>query len=182
MSFRNPRNPINTMNPKNTTKGYTLIELAVVVILIGLFLGLSIPRFQYTIVSDELKATTRRIVGVVKGLRDEAIRGQQVHIFHLDLESHRLWIEPAGIGEEERALARERAFKFPPGVRILDVWCRGKGKKVDGEVAIRFSKKGYVEETVIHLGADDGREFTLVLSPFLGTIKVYDKYVDIAVM
>jgi hypothetical protein len=35
---------------------------------------------------------------------------------------------------------------------------------------------------VIHLGAEDGREFTLVLNPFLGTIKVYDKYVDIATM
>ena len=160
-------------------KGYTLIELAVVVILIGLFLGLSIPRFQYAIVSDDLKATIRRIVGTVKGLRNEAIREQQVYIFHLDLESNRLWIESPGIGEEERALARERAFKLPRGVRILDVWCKGKGKKVNGEVAIRFSKKGYVEQTVIHLGAEDGREFTLVLNPFLGTIKVYDKYVDI---
>jgi prepilin-type N-terminal cleavage/methylation domain-containing protein len=160
-------------------KGYTLIELAVVVILIGLFLGLSIPRFQYAMVSDDLKATVRRIVGTVKGLRNEAIREQQVYIFHLDLESNRLWIEPPGISEEQRALARERAFKFPRGVRILDVWCKGKGKKVNGEVAIRFSKKGYVEQTVIHLGAEDGREFTLVLNPFLGTIKVYDKYVDI---
>ena len=160
-------------------KGYTLIELAVVVILIGLFLGLSIPRFQYAMVSDDLKATVRRIVGTVKGLRNEAIREQQVYIFHLDLESNRLWIEPPGISEEQRALARERAFKFPRGVRILDVWCKGKGKKVNGEVAIRFSKKGYVEQTVIHVGAEDGREFTLVLNPFLGTIKVYDKYVDI---
>lgn len=163
-------------------KGYTLIELAVVVILIGLFLGLSIPRFQYAIVSDDLKTTIRRIVGTVKGLRNEAIREQQVYIFYLDLESNRLWIEPAGIGEEERALAQEKAFEFPRGVRIMDVWCMGKGKKVNGEVAIRFSKKGYVEQTVIHLGAEDGREFTLALNPFLGTIKVYDKYVDIATM
>ena len=191
MSSLNPKNPIVTTNPSparpakrngqatNTTKGYTLIELAVVVVLIGLFLGLSIPRFHYAMVSDELKTTTRRIIGIVKGLRNEAIREHQVYVFHLDLESNRLWMEPAGIGEEERAVARERAFRFPRGVRILDVWCKGKGKKVDGEVGIRFSKKGYVEQTVIHLGADDGREFTIVLNPFLGTIKVYDKYVDI---
>ena len=61
----------------------------------------------------------------------------------------------------------------------MDVWFKGKGKKVDGDISIRFSKKGYVEQTVIHLGAEDGREFSLVLSPFLGTIKIYDKYVDI---
>ena len=160
-------------------KGYTLIELAVVVILIGLLLGLSIPRFQYATVTDDLKATIRRIVGVIKGLRNEAIREQQAYIFYLDLESNRLWIEPAGMGEEERALAQEKTFEFPRGVRILDVWCKGKGKKVNGEVGIRFSKKGYVEQTVIHLGAEDGREFTLVLSPFLATIKIYDEYVDI---
>ena len=160
-------------------KGYTFIELAVVVILISLFLGLSIPRFQYA--TDDLKATIRRIVGVIKGLRNEAIREQQAYIFYLDLESNRLWIEPAGIGEEERALAQEKAFELPQGVRIMDVWCKGKGKKVNGEAGIRFSKKGYVEQTVIHLGAEDGREFTLVLSPFLATIKIYDKYVDIEI-
>lgn len=142
MTLRNPKNTINPINTTNTTKGYTLIELAVVVVLIGLFLGLSIPRFKYATVTDDLKTTTRRIVGLVKGIRNEAIREQQVYIFHLDLESNRLWIEPAGIGEGERALAQERAFKLPRGVRILDVWCRGKGKKVDGEVAIRFSNKG----------------------------------------
>jgi len=39
-----------------------------------------------------------------------------------------------------------------------------------------------VEYTAIHLGAEDGREFTLILSPFLGTIKSYDTYVDIETM
>jgi general secretion pathway protein H len=83
------------------------------------------------------------------------------------------------MGEEEMAMARERAFKFPHGIRILDVWHRGRGKKVDGVAVIRFTKKGYVEQTVIHLGAEDGREFSLALSPFLGKIKVYNRYVDI---
>ena len=164
----------------NATEGYTLIELAVVVALIGLFLALSIPRFQYALVTDDLKATTRRIVGLVKGLRDNAIREQKVYKVHLDLESNCLWIESDGMGEEERTMAREMAFKFPRGVRIMDVWCRGREKTIDGEAVICFSKKGYVEQTVIHLGAEDGREFSLVLSPFLGTIKVYDEYLDIA--
>ncbi|MEE8300331.1 MAG: prepilin-type N-terminal cleavage/methylation domain-containing protein [Desulfatiglandales bacterium] len=163
----------------NTTKGFTLIELAIVVVLIGLFLALSIPRFRHTLVTDDLKTTIRRIIGLMKGLRDEAIREQKVYIVHLDLESNRIWVETDGMGEEEMAMARERAFKFPQGIRILDVWHRGRGKKVDGVAVIRFTKKGYVEQTVIHLGAEDGREFSLALSPFLGKIKVYNRYVDI---
>ena len=149
-----------------------------VIVLIGLMLAVSIPRFRYSLITDNLKSTTRRIVGLVKGLRNEAIREQKVYIVHLDIESNLLWIECTGMGEEEKAVAQERALKFRPGVRILDVWRRGKGKKADGRVDIRFSKKGYIEQTVIHLGAEDGREFTLVLSPFLGTMKIYDKYVD----
>lgn len=160
------------------TKGYTLIELIVVVVLIGLMMTLTIPRFQTTIVTDDLKSTTRKMVGMIKGLRDEAIREQKVYILHFDLESNRFWIDSTAMNEEERARAAEMATPFPQGVRVLDVWFSGKGKKMTGQTAIRFNRKGYVQPSVVHLGSDDGREFTLVLSPFLGRVKVYETYVE----
>lgn len=190
MNLRNPKNPINTINPHpprpagwdgqaiNTTKGYTLIELAVVVVLIGLMLAVSIPRFRYSLLTDNLKSTTRRIVGIVKSIRNEAIREQNVYLLHFDIGSNRFWIDSDAMNEEECELAREKAFELPPDVRVIDVWSRDRGKKAGDKAVIRFSKKGYVEQTAIHLGAEDGREFTLVLNPFLGTIKIYNKYVD----
>jgi prepilin-type N-terminal cleavage/methylation domain-containing protein len=162
--------------------GYTLIELAAVIALLGLFLGLSIPRFHHALITDELKSTTRKIVGSVKEVRNEAIRLQKIHVLHFDLESNRLWIEHEGMDEDESAMAQQRALEFPRGVRVLDIWCRGKGKQARGEVDLYVSKKGYVEQTVIHLGADDGREYTLELSPFLGTVKFYEKYIDVTIM
>ena len=179
---RPPRPAKRDGQTANSTKGYTLIELGVVVALLGLFLGLAIPRLRYALVTDDVKATTRRLVGLVREVRTEAIREQKVYLIHLDLESNRLWIEYAGMGEEERALAQEQALVFPRGVKVLDVWRRGKGKQAQGEITLHFSKKGYVEQTLIHLGADDGRAFTLTLSPFLGTVKIYDKYVDVVAM
>jgi hypothetical protein len=61
----------------------------------------------------------------------------------------------------------------------MDVWRTGKGKSIDGVVTIQFSKKGYTEQTAIHLAAEDGKRFTLVISPFLGTIKSYHEYKEI---
>lgn len=164
------------------TKGFTLIELAVVIALLGLFLGLTIPRFQYYLVADDLKATTRKIVGLVREVRNEAIREQRVYTIHLDIESNRWWTEHTGMEDEEMVLAKEEAFVLPGGVRILDVWCRGKGKQAQGDVAIPFSKKGYVDQTLIHIGGQADREFTVELSPFLGMVKVHDTYVDSVAM
>ncbi len=161
------------------TKGYTFIELTVVIFLIGLTLVLTVPRFRYSIVTDDLKATVRQMIGTIRGLRNEAIREHKTYRLHFDLESNRFWIESTDMTEEEQAEAYKKAFQLPEGVRILDVWRRETGKKMAGETTIHFTKKGYVEQSIIHLAAEDGREFTLVLSPFLGKVKVHEKYVEI---
>ena len=161
------------------TKGYTFIELTVVIFLIGLTLVLTVPRFRYSIVTDDLKATVRRMIGTIRGLRNEAIREHKTYRLHFDLESNRLWVEAADMTEEEQSEAYKKAFQLPEGVRILDVWRRETGKKMAGQTAIHFTKKGYVERSIIHLAAEDGRKFTLVLSPFLGKVKVHEKYVEI---
>ena len=80
--------------------------------------------------------------------------------------------------DEERAVASEEGSNLPPDVRIHDVWIKGEGKMVRGAVRIRFTRRGYTQKSAIHLSSKDGREFTLVLSPFLGKVKVINKYVE----
>ena len=163
-------------------KGYTLVELTIVVVVIGLMLALTMPRVQHSLVSDDLKAATRRMIGTVKTLRNNAVRDQRAYRLHFDMEASRLWVEWASMTSEEAMQARENASMMPEGIRILDVYRRGTGKKDMGDTAIHFTKKGYVEQAVIHLGSDNGRAHTIVLSPFLDTIKTYDKYLEIETM
>jgi prepilin-type N-terminal cleavage/methylation domain-containing protein len=163
---------------RQDTRGYTLIELTVVIILIGLLMTLVVPRFQYSLLTDDLKATTRRMVGTIREARNDAIREQKIHYLHFDLESHRFWVDSFGMTEEERTMARANATALPPSIRIQDVWKRGVGKKMAGEVLIRCNKNGYLQQSAIHLGSRDGRQFTLVLRPFLGKVKVLEDYVD----
>jgi len=53
-------------------KGFTLIELVVVVSLIVMMIGLTLPKIRTALLSDDLKRTTLRMVGLAKNLRDEA--------------------------------------------------------------------------------------------------------------
>jgi general secretion pathway protein H len=163
----------------STDSAYTLIELTVVMFLIGLMLALTIPRIQYAFLSDDLKTATRRMVGTIKTLREKAIREQKAFKLYLDMESNRYWDESNGMTEDERSEKRDNAPVLPGNVQIIDVSRRGKGKKSVGDAVIRFSKKGYVEHAVVHLGTKNDSVRALVLSPFLGTVKVYDEYVDL---
>ena len=162
----------------SNTKGYTVIEITIVIILIGVMAAISLPRIRYAFLTDELKSASRKMIGVIKNIRNDAISGQKASFLHLDLESNRFWTESEAMFEEERLSASEKAASLPEGVSILDVWFRGKGKKQHGVAVIRFSKKGYVQQCAIHLRSDDGREFTLVLSPFLGGVKAVENYME----
>ncbi len=165
-------------DPLNDTKAYTLIELTVVLVLIALIITLIVPRFRYAILSDNLKSITRRMVGMIKVLRNDAVRDQKAYVLHFDLDSNDYWVESDDMTAEERTRVHEKATPFPKGIEVIDVWYGGRGKKADGEATIRFNKNGYVQESVIHFGSEDGRKFTLVLSPFLGRVKVLEDYVD----
>jgi general secretion pathway protein H len=158
--------------------GYTLIELAVVVFLMGLMLTIAVPKVRETLLNDSLKSTVRRMVGVVRELRGDAVREQIDYALHLDLNNNAFWIYSLDMTPEKLDEIKKNAFRFPEGVKIADVSQMGMEKKIDGEVDVKIFKQGYIQPTVIHLKKDD-RNFTLVFSPFLSSIKVTDKYADI---
>ncbi|MBW1802034.1 MAG: prepilin-type N-terminal cleavage/methylation domain-containing protein [Deltaproteobacteria bacterium] len=166
------------MSGNSNTKGYTFIEITIVIILIGVMASISMPKIRHAILTDKLKSTSRKMIGLISSLRNDAIRQQKAFYLHFDLEANRFWTDSEAMLEEERLSANEKAASLPEGISVLDVWFRGKGKKQNGTVVIRFNKKGYVQESAIHLSSDDGRQFTLFLSPFLGKIKAFEDYME----
>ena len=160
------------------TAGYTLIELIVVLVLLGLMFGLTVPRFRQAMVNDSLDATALRFIGLVQNLRERAISEQVGYVLHIDIRARKIWSFASSASEEEQENARERAYELPADVRIEDIWSWSSGKLYE-EATIRFSRKGYVEQSMIHLQSDDGRRVSLQLTPFLGSIKTHEGYVDI---
>ena len=159
------------------SKGYTLIELIVVLVLLGIMLGLAVPKFRQALLNDSLDATSLHLIGLVQDLRERAINEQVSYVLHLDLRKKELWAFATNATEEEQGNARERAYQLPDDVKIEDIWSWSSGKMYD-ETTILFSKKGYIEQSMIHLQSLDGRQLSLELTPFLGSIKIHDGYVD----
>ncbi|NPV03911.1 MAG: prepilin-type N-terminal cleavage/methylation domain-containing protein [Syntrophaceae bacterium] len=159
-------------------RGYTLIEIVVVIVLVGVILLLAVPRVQDTVTGDRMRSAVRNLAGAARELRAEAVRQQVDHFLHLDLDRRAVWNTRDDMTAEVRTARRNLARTLPPGVRIADVAITDEGKKNQGEVVIRFFRQGYVQPAAIHL-TDDERAMTLILQPFLSTFDVRDSYVDV---
>jgi prepilin-type N-terminal cleavage/methylation domain-containing protein len=165
---------------KNTApgqRGYTLIEVTVVVVLIGVVLFLAVPRVQDTVTNDRMRSAVRNLSGMARELKASAAREQVDHYLHLDLDKRLVWNTRDDMTAENRTLRRAQARSLPSGVTISDVAFAEEGKKSQGEAIIRFFSQGYVQPVAIHL-TDGERVMTLIFQPFLSTFDVQDKYVE----
>jgi prepilin-type N-terminal cleavage/methylation domain-containing protein len=72
------------MNPL-TSRGFSLIELAVVLVIVGLVLGFSIPMYQHFNTTHQLTSATENMAAQVKLMREKAIgtgQPQTMHFFY----------------------------------------------------------------------------------------------------
>ena len=160
-------------------KGYTLIELIVVVVLLGIFFSFTAPKFRDAVLTDDMKSTALRLVGKVQELRSDAIRNNIDYRLKFDLEKNEFWHEHTDVTAEGSELAHDTHVEsLPQEIRIADIWIRGSGKIMSGETAIRFTKKGYAQQTAIHLESEDGQQYTVIINPFLPKVEVVEKYIE----
>jgi general secretion pathway protein H len=162
---------------KQNKKGYTLIELAVVVLLISLMLLLAVPRVRDTLLNDSLKSAARHIIGTARELRYDAVREQVDYVLHIDLGSRTIWTYSADMTPEKKDQRKKDAYRLPDDLKILDIYHPEGEKKNEGEDTITFFSKGYIQPSILHLARGD-RAVTLVFQPFLTGIKIYEEYVD----
>ena len=160
------------------SRGYTLIELSIVVFLIGLMLLIAVPKVRESFFTDKLSSAARRLVGATRELRSLAVRDQVDQILQINLDQQSFWIYSVDMTPEKKEEIKKQASRLPGDVKFTDIYIAGKEKKTTGEVAIRFFSRGYVEPAVIHL-AEGERFMTLVLHPFIHTVESHEKYLDV---
>ena len=163
------------------TSGFTLVELLLVMVIMVMMTAFAVPTLRTNLFSDQLKSSARRLIGLISEASQEAVTSQSEYQLHFDLEHNQVRLESraAGEAEDDGGAAASRQLSLPQSVRIVDISSAYGGKRSMGKTALRFNTKGYVDRTLIHLRAEDGRDMTIMLSPFLGVTRIYDSYIDI---
>jgi len=161
--------------------GFTLIELVVVMALLAVLTSFAVPALRSSLFSDQLKASARRLLGLINEVGQAARAGQQEYVIYFDGSSGVFRVRPGGkdgsalTKKSQEAGQRFGTLTLPGEVRLVDSVSVHGGVK-EGGLSLRFSKKGYVDKTLIHLRDAGGNELTLILSPFLGVSRISASY------
>ncbi len=159
----------------STESGFTLIELTLVIALIGLLLGLVVPRLP-AIGENRLDAAARRIAGMVRHLYNEAVLSGDEHRLAFDLDGNRLGGRRLTDGETLVPVSGSgRDHALGESVELVDVSVPGRERITSGQVASRIHPVGWMDETVIHLRMDT-RTLTLHLQPLTGITDIHEGY------
>mgnify|MGYP001275834510 CR=1 FL=1 len=168
----------STAGRLNNQSGFTLIELALVVVILGLLAGLSLPMLS-SLEPNRLNSTARRLAGTVKYLYNEAVMSGTEHRLIFDLAGnsyHAMQVEPSG---ELQPLGNQgRRYQLPDNVRLESVFQPRRGEYRDGQMTTTLRPEGWLEETIIHLADANQHKLTLRLVPLTGLTEIYEGYKD----
>ena len=161
--------------------GFTLIELSMVLIIIGIISVFAVPRFKGLLWHGDVKAAARRLSATIRYTYNQTAMTRERHRLNYDLDARRYWItirEPDGeFVEEDSTLAKNTLL--PDRVKFKDIVTPREGEVIHGTAYTGFTPNGLVESTVIHLENEDEKVYTLIIQPLTGRVKVYDRYIKV---
>lgn len=166
--------PTSAAGNWNSRRGFTLIELAVVLVLLSLFVSLSVPLLNRS-GDGPLRREARRLGHGIRYLADEAALSGQPHRLVIDfnrqeisaqrLEIDGTWTPLEGLG---------RGRELPDTVRLTELTLPGRGRFSEGQVALRIDPGGWLDPALLYLRDDQDRELTLQLLPLTGAMDIYE--------
>ena len=168
--------PQKTFRKRNLS-GFTLVEILIVVVLIGVFLTVSVPLLG-NFGAGDLKASARRLSGNIKYLFNEAAISGFEYRLTFDLDQHSYHAKVQGMdGTVEDVPGYGGPTSLKGSVQFMDVEIPGRGKYSSGQITARIHPSGWVEEMVIHL-KEEQNILSLRVVPLSGETEFFQGYRD----
>ncbi|MBI3598670.1 MAG: prepilin-type N-terminal cleavage/methylation domain-containing protein [Nitrospirae bacterium] len=171
---------VKTIKISNT--GFTLLELIVVIMIMGMIASLVIPRIS-SFHAGEMKRTSRRLASLIQQLTQDSALTKEHYRLYFNLDSSEYWtvlVEESVRESDHVILLFEKPIgkpsHLPEGILFEDIMTAQKGMVTEGEVFSEFYPIG-IESMTIHLKEGESH-FTLVANPLTGRVKTFDHYLE----
>jgi len=158
------------------TKGFTLIELVVVITIMGVVLSFVLPTFHSFRLFSRSGTSAGKIAAAVSALKQRAVAEGRNYTLHMDPGIGRIWITHEFMEKEDREAAENNGMVLENGTFLVDVEFPGNPGSTDS-AEIFFSREGYSDMARIHLEGPEN-EITIIIEPFLAEVEIEKRYVS----
>ena len=169
--------PAKTCSRRAHRRGFTLIELVVVMLLLGLTTFMVMPAFQ-NLLEGRLTREANRLAGVIRLLRNEAVLEGLTFRVMLDMSAGSYWVEQRGAKGD--FLIREdvsmlKKHTLPPSVIMERMFMFGEEllPRKDRPVPILVDSSGFVDPFLLFV-LDGDEPFTFRVTGFTGKVSLVE--------
>lgn len=157
--------------------GFTLIEIVVVMVIIGMVMMLVIPRLPSSD-SENLKISARTMAASLRYLQERAATTGAGYYLSLAPGTDELKVFEVAADGSDRAPSDPLLQKpmLKEGIQVADVVIQRLGKVVDGQLRLDVGMTGMRDYVIIHLRSPEGKFWTVMTFPSGGKVKLYEGY------
>jgi prepilin-type N-terminal cleavage/methylation domain-containing protein len=174
---------ISSLKPQvSSLRGFTLLELSLVLFIIGLLVTVIIPRLG-DLSGTRLESSARRLAALARYLNGEAAFRSQLYRLNYDLAKRAYWVSVLVANQNAPEFIIDtsllsRPVQLPPSITFVDIHVPGAGRVSTGQVYTHFYPQGYTDPTTIHLRDQHSRVVTVTIPPLPAEVGVSEGYVD----
>jgi type II secretion system protein H len=157
------------------TKGFTLIELIIVLVIVAFTAAIVLPKISTGLDGQSgLRSSANRLADIADYAFNRAAFVRQVHILHIDKEKGMYWVSSRKSDGQEMPVTDGLNLKgqLPEGVKFMDVKVKGIGSFWRDSTTLTFSPEGWAEPATIRLICSTGEIVRVIIDEFSGQVKV----------
>lgn len=155
---------MNAGNRHSRDRGFTLLELLIVVFVITLVMALSYPALSRGSTSLHLRSAGRDVLNVFRYARERAVT-EQVRM--------KVTLDPAvqQVQLSDELGAGSRSYSLPRDVRIHALVFAGEAV-AEGPIVVRYLPNGSSESAEVVLRAETGASLRVITDPITGGARI----------
>jgi len=173
---------------RRASRGFTLIELVVVVLIVGLIMMLAATRLDFMVPKYRLRGAARELASTAKqGKARAAATGKDVYL-EIDLSRGSYWLlvafpkpEAERVSElEANALEYQPVLQraLPEAVQFTDVVLGDKEIVTSGRARMRLSPFGASSHAIFNLKGEGDRELAVRINGLTGDVAFFEERKD----
>lgn len=158
---------------KQYKQGFTLIEIMMVLMIMGLILRLSFVTFDSLTPSAQINAGARSIVSALGLAYNRAATTGRPTVIHYNLDKgyYQIVVLSSPISGKRQPL---KESYLPDGVYFHDVTVAGMKPQTKGWIEIKISPLGQVPAHIVHLAHKKGGKITIEVNPATGLAHIWE--------